>query len=329
MQWWKNIVPIGRLDFSCYWPSHGLLGPLLRDDAWLLHRNEYPWGDLARDNRSHLPFSHHLVEFSAQEIGSVLELIFLGLGIAIILIELFVLPTFGLLGFFGILLFLAGLFGLMLPGANAISFDFDTQTLNAAGEAFLHQLAWLCGTLAIGAIVIALLSRYVLPSFKTFQHFVLQGNEQDGYMAVDTAKDFPAIGESGEVVSTLRPAGKVMIHGVIYDAMSNGSFIEKGTQVKVAGYETGWSLFPLTKRSFHESLFDPRDWLSARFYGVLSAWSRFGDIRGHFYCAKRRFIRTCWQFPFCINIVHHCGIDWAVDLDSIRPLADSHHKVAL
>ncbi|HRD55659.1 MAG TPA: serine protease, partial [Parachlamydiaceae bacterium] len=52
----------------------------------------------------------------SQEIGSYLELILLGIGALLLMVELFVFPTFGLLGVIGGFLFLGGLFGLMLPG---------------------------------------------------------------------------------------------------------------------------------------------------------------------------------------------------------------------
>jgi membrane-bound ClpP family serine protease len=175
----------------------------------------------------------------AQEIGNVLELIFLVVGMMIILAEIFILPTFGLLGVIGILFFLVGLFGLMLPGIGSIGFDFDTQTLNAAGEAFMHQLVWLCGTIVAGTIIIALLARYVLPAFSPFKRFVLTGHEQEGYAAVETARELPPVGAKGEVVATLRPAGKVDIQETIFDAVSTGSFIEKGTKVKVVGHDSG------------------------------------------------------------------------------------------
>lgn len=180
-----------------------------------------------------------IVSSFAQEIGNILELIFLVTGLMIVLVEIFVLPTFGLLGFFGVLLFIVGLFGLMLPGAKDISFEFDTQTLNAAGEAFMNQLVWLCGTIVVGTILIALLARYVMPKFQMFNRFVLTGNEQNGYMAVDTLKDMPAKGTEGEVVATLRPGGKVVVGDKIYDAISTGGFIEKGTKVTVLDYDAG------------------------------------------------------------------------------------------
>jgi membrane-bound serine protease (ClpP class) len=172
----------------------------------------------------------------ALEIANWLELILLLVGIVIILVELFVLPTFGLLGFIGIIFFLVGLFGMMLPGIGSVSFEFDTQTLNAAGQAFFERLAWLCGTLVVGFIIMILLGRYVTPSLAGFSRFVLSGREQDasqGYISGDNPQDLPQPGSKGEAISTLRPAGKIMIHDVIYDAITAGSFIEKGKPIVV------------------------------------------------------------------------------------------------
>lgn len=170
------------------------------------------------------------------EIANWLELILLLVGLGIIFVELFVLPTFGLLGFIGIIFFLVGLFGMMLPGIGSVSFEYDTKTVNAAGEAFFERLAWLCGTLVVGFIIIALLARYVTPTLAGFSRFVLSGKEQDahnGYIAGDNPKDLPQPGSEGEVAATLRPAGKVMINDTLYDAITPGNFIEKGSKITV------------------------------------------------------------------------------------------------
>ena len=167
------------------------------------------------------------------EIANWLELILLLVGIVIIAVELFVLPTFGLLGFIGILLFLAGLFGMMLPGIGSVDFEYDTQTWNAAGQAFFERLAWLCGTLVLAFVIMVLLGRFVTPTLAGFSRFVLTGGEQEGYIAGDNPQQLPQPGSKGEVISTLRPAGKVMINDQIYDAITAGNFIEKGTPIEV------------------------------------------------------------------------------------------------
>lgn len=176
------------------------------------------------------------------EIAHWLELIILLTGLVLILVELFVLPTFGLLGVLGILLFLGGLFGMLLPSLGSVNFEYDTQTLNAAGEYFVQRLAWLCGTLILSVLIIAILARYVLPSFSTFNRFVLAGHEQDaskGFVAGDNPADLPQPGTRVDVFATLRPAGKIIVQDRIYDAVSTGDFIEAGEQVIVVRLEGG------------------------------------------------------------------------------------------
>lgn len=169
------------------------------------------------------------------EIGDFLEVILLIAGLSIIVVDLFVFPTFGILGFLGLLIFLAGFIGLLLPSITTIDFEFDTYTFNAAGEAFLNRLGWFLGTLILGIICILLLARYMIPSFKTFHKFVLEGHEQVGYQA--GVMNLPIIGSHGIAASVLRPAGKVSIDDKLYDAISTGQYIEEKVQVVVTGHD--------------------------------------------------------------------------------------------
>ncbi|HEV8050981.1 MAG TPA: NfeD family protein, partial [Parachlamydiaceae bacterium] len=173
------------------------------------------------------------------EIANWLEVILMFTGLAVILVELFVLPTFGLLGFIGIVFFLMGLFGMMLPGADSIGYEYDTQTFNAAGVAFFERLAWLCGTFVLGLLLIGLLARFVTPKLANFSRLVLHGNEQVGYTSFENLAELPKPGSRGVADTTLRPSGKIDIDGIQYDAMSIGSFIEKGRPVSVTGIDSG------------------------------------------------------------------------------------------
>lgn len=173
------------------------------------------------------------------EIANWLELILLLVGLGIILVELFVLPTFGLLGFIGLIFFVAGLFGMMLPGMDDIHYEFDNHTFNAAGEAFFMHLAWLCGSLVLGFILMLVIARYVTPSHRIFKRFVLHGHEQVGYTAVEEGAKLPKEGSEGRTFTTLRPGGKVTIDDTLYDAISVGPLIEKGEEVIVIRSEGG------------------------------------------------------------------------------------------
>ncbi len=176
----------------------------------------------------------------ALEIGSLLELVLLIAGIGMLLIELFVLPSFGLVGFTGIALILAGLVGLLLPGLGSIDYEFDTGTFNAAGEVIMQRLAWLSGTIVVGLIAMVALGRYVVPSFAGFSRLVLRGGEQDvseGYYAGAIDAELPKIGSTGIVAATMRPSGRIEIDGKIYEAITAGSFIEEGTKIVVTNVE--------------------------------------------------------------------------------------------
>ncbi len=172
----------------------------------------------------------------ALEIGSWLELLLMAIGLALFLIDLFVIPSFGLLGSVGVIAFIAGLVGLMVPGLEDVDYSFDTGALNEVGMEVLRRLAWLGGALIVGLISIALLAKYVMPSFKPFRRLVSDG-EQSGYSAGESSDTMPTVGKEGVVIAPLRPAGRVLIEGRNIDAMSVGSFIEKGEKVRVARIE--------------------------------------------------------------------------------------------
>lgn len=173
------------------------------------------------------------------EIANWLEVILLLAGMAVILVELFLLPSFGLLGFIGIISFIVGLFGMMLPGADSVTYEPQTQTLNAAGELFMERLAWLSGTFIVGILLMLLLARFVTPKLAGLSRFVLKGNEQEGFTSVENLNGMPKTGAKGIATTTLRPAGKVTIDEVLYDAISDGAFIERGEAVVVIGIDGG------------------------------------------------------------------------------------------
>lgn len=171
------------------------------------------------------------------EIGDYLELILLLTGILLLIVDLFFLPTFGILGGLGVLLFLAGLFGLMLPGIGSIQYEWDTKTFNAAGQAFFSRLGWVLATLFLGTVIMGIIARYVAPSTRFLKRLILEGDEQVGYTAGVARDKLPKLHAEGIVISTLRPSGKVEIDGVLYDAAAERGLIEKGTKITVLNYD--------------------------------------------------------------------------------------------
>jgi len=63
-------------------------------------------------------------------------------------------------------------------------------------------------------------------------------SKEEGYIGVELHSS-SIIGKSGIAETVLRPSGKVSIDGFNYDALTEGSFINRGDNVKVTRHENG------------------------------------------------------------------------------------------
>ncbi|HEX3009628.1 MAG TPA: NfeD family protein [Bacteroidales bacterium] len=153
-------------------------------------------------------------------------------GIALIIVELFAFPGFGVTGIIGITCVVAGL---TLSLLNNIVFEFDFRyALTQIFRAFFVVLFSMMFSL--------LLSIYLsdkLVKANRFNFLALQAEQKSssGYVGVEDYSS--VIGKEGKVVSILRPSGKVEIDGEIYDAMSEIGYINPGEKIKVTRFETG------------------------------------------------------------------------------------------
>lgn len=195
-----------------------------------------------------LPGSVALIAFSlivlssyAHEASRWLEYIFILVGLGLLALEFFVLPTWGLIGAAGGLALIAGLLGLMLPSLRSISFDSEARTWNAAGEVFIERLWWLLGAALLSVLCMAVLWRFFAPKLALWTSFVLKGEQESsqGFYAGLDPKTLPEVGSKGKVLAAMRPAGRVLIEGKPWDAVSTGGFIEEGDPVIVVRIEGG------------------------------------------------------------------------------------------
>jgi membrane-bound serine protease (ClpP class) len=153
------------------------------------------------------------------------EIIMFGIGIGLLITEIFVIPGFGIFGISGIIVMILSLILVML---NNDLFDFtyvpDSAIKDALGVTFIS----LCG----GIVLVILGGRKFLESnaFKKIALTQTMGKE-DGYVSPDIAKNM--IGLEGKAITILRPSGRVEIEGEVYDAVTRGEFIERNSNVKV------------------------------------------------------------------------------------------------
>lgn len=153
------------------------------------------------------------------------------IGIALILLELFIIPGFGIAGIGGILCVLFGLITAML---NNNFFDFTPIHIPDLNQALL--------TVFLGLILGTILIIYLVSKIGTngmFARLALDKEQtmEEGYVGVPT-EQISIVGYEGIATTDLRPSGKVVIDSRHYDAVSQyGDFIEKGTPVVVTKYE--------------------------------------------------------------------------------------------
>lgn len=154
-------------------------------------------------------------------------------GVILMIVEIFAIPGFGFFGFAGIIFMVAGLSMAMVDN---IVFTFDPK---AGMNALAKSLAIVLGSL-IGAILLSIVlgKRAMKNGFISRLVLETSENRTEGYLSTNP-EIANVIGKTGEAYTILRPSGKVLIDGEIYDANSEIGFIEKGESIKVIRFESG------------------------------------------------------------------------------------------
>ncbi len=171
----------------------------------------------------------YLVPYYLTGLAEYWEIIALFTGIVLIVVEIFVLPGFGIAGVAGISLTLISLILIML---NNDFFNFEFVPL---GDIIAATFATIGGL--TGGVLLLFFGGARLTRTKAFQRIALNDTQQksQGY-TVNTLSD-TLIGKSGIAYTVLRPGGKVLIEDQIYDAFTRGDYVEQGEPIEVIGNE--------------------------------------------------------------------------------------------
>lgn len=139
-------------------------------------------------------------------------------GLALIVLEVFVIPGFGIAGILGLVLMFGSVFYV---------FFMSTADFNIA-------LLWLSISVILTSVLAAVATIF-LPKTSPFQRFALGTvmSTEDGYHSAGD-EDFQSfLGKTGVALTPLRPAGTVKIDNKRLDVVSVGDFIAQNTPVKV------------------------------------------------------------------------------------------------
>ena len=160
------------------------------------------------------------------------EIILFVVGLILLLLEIFVIPGFGVTGILGIVCVVGSL---ALAGIDDFTFEF----LPDFTSAIIRSLFFVVSCSLVSLFGSIWLSQKLFGSRRL--NFALHAEQkvEDGFVGVDMAVK-EEIGKEGVAFTDLRPAGKVSIGDDVYDAVSEtGAFITRGTSVRVLKYQAG------------------------------------------------------------------------------------------
>lgn len=172
-----------------------------------------------------------LAFFGSHLLGAVdvIDVILLVAGVGLLVVELVVLPGFGVAGVLGMLCIMAGLFFSFqsFPIFPEHGFEpWQAAQLKA-------NLRWFGAGLAGLIICFSIIVRY-LPGSLLLRGLVITDTQrvEDGY-SVASASRIALLGKHGRAVTALRPAGKIEVGDDLVDAMAEGTFIERDQRVEI------------------------------------------------------------------------------------------------
>lgn len=154
------------------------------------------------------------------------EILIFVVGLLLLALEIFVIPGFGVAGISG-LVFIFG--GLTMGLLNNTDFNFEQVAPTDAGRAGFTVLIGL--VLSFGLII--WLSDKI-GSKGMLRKMALQADLEK---AVSSPSLVDLIGCEGRAATVLRPSGKVLIDGEMYDGVSESGFIDRGKPVRVVRFE--------------------------------------------------------------------------------------------
>lgn len=158
-------------------------------------------------------------------------------GVLLLLVEIFILPGFGVAGILGVLFMVFGLFGMLIRNAPG---ELPWPHTSPDWQLFERNVYGLLGGIAAFLIGLPILARY-LPRIPVARRLVLatpQGPVEFGMGTGVAVANAPAEtpvhrGQEGISLSQLRPAGKADFGGLRLDVVSGGELIEAGRRIVV------------------------------------------------------------------------------------------------
>ncbi|MDR0845210.1 MAG: nodulation protein NfeD [Tannerella sp.] len=154
------------------------------------------------------------------------EILLFVFGVILVVLEIVVIPGFGIAGVSGMVLIVTGF---ILALLNNTTFRFDGVSGAEIGRAAM--IVWIGIILGMAGV---LWLSHRIGRQGLFRQVALTADLEH---AVSAPSLFDLVGKEGIAATVLRPSGKVTIDGTGYDGISESGFIEKGATVRVVRFE--------------------------------------------------------------------------------------------
>jgi membrane-bound serine protease (ClpP class) len=166
-----------------------------------------------------------------------LEIAMFVIGVALLVIEIFVLPGFGIAGTLGILFIFMGIFGMLVKNPPE-RLPWPESTMD--WDIFANGVWGLLLGVAGFGVLAALFAKY-MSKMKIFSGLMLAPASAKAGTEFEISQTAPpksqekglSVGDRGVVLNTLRPAGKVRFVEAIVDCIAQAEFLDKGTEVEI------------------------------------------------------------------------------------------------
>jgi len=163
------------------------------------------------------------------------EIVVILLGMALLAVELLVIPGFGVAGIAGIALLALGLIASFVPKELPIPDSGDPSwwpTLPLT-ISYLRSGLWALAGGMGGALLGAFLLARFLPKVPVVGRLVPPNPTREQVIPDDPYPGVALLGHIGRTEGTLRPAGKARFGATLVDVLSDGEYIPSGTRVEV------------------------------------------------------------------------------------------------
>ncbi len=162
--------------------------------------------------------SHYIINMADH-----IELIIFISGLILLLIEILIIPGFGIAGILGIIAIGTSFFMTLLG---------DNPTLND----FLNAGAVLSGSFILSLVGLYFMTKY-LPESKFLDFLIVRKQQEKGAGVKDSLPLTVLYGKTGKAATDLRLSGKIEIENEVYQAVSANEYITAGEEIRVVKVE--------------------------------------------------------------------------------------------